>query len=173
MTELTPAELAATDALRTFVRGQEYTDEWIADLSARAARAALAAARPAIEAEVRADMGAALAAGTLSDGYHTHNELYEYRLLYHAHAARGWVAAGVPVVRSRRHHDGEEPFGGGWFIVVAELPTGQISNHYRLADWALFDGVPEVPLAPVWDRHTPTEAAERLRAALLGGDDRG
>lgn len=33
-------------------------------------------------------------------------------------------------------------FGGDWFIVIAELPTGQISNHYRVEDWNLFD-IPE------------------------------
>jgi hypothetical protein len=118
----------------------------------------------------------ALHEGTASDGYHTHNELYEYRMLYNAHAARGWLAAGIPVSRSKRHCDGEPCFGGGWFVVVATLPTGQVSNHYRLDDWDLFDGIPELPTAPMWDGHTPADAADRLRAALRadqGGDDRG
>lgn len=100
------------------------------------------------------------------DEYHTMAELYAYRMLYHAHAARGWFAAGWPVVKSWRHHDGEECFGGGWFIVAADLPgVGQVSNHYRAEDWGLFT-VPEVELAPEWDGHTPAVAADRLRAAL-------
>lgn len=41
------------------------------------------------------------------------------------------------------------------------LPTGQVSNHYKLEDWNLFD-VSEVDLAPVWDRHTPEDAANRI-----------
>lgn len=107
----------------------------------------------------------ALEAGEVSDGYHTHRELYEYRMLYNAHAVRGWLAAGIPVVKSWKHSDGEPCFGGGWFIVTAELPTGQVSNHYAAEHWHLFD-VPEVDLPPEYDGHTPADAAERLRAAL-------
>lgn len=121
--------------------------------------------------EARSRLEIQLEDGELSDGYHTHNELYEYRLLYNAHAARGWLAAGCPVSRSKRHDDGEECFGGGWFVVAATLPTGQVSNHYRLDDWGLFDGIPELPTAPMWDGHTPAEAAERLRAALGLGEE--
>lgn len=102
----------------------------------------------------------------LTDGYHTMAELYDYRLLYHAHAARGWHAAGIPVVRSLRHSDGTLPFDGGMFIVVATLPTGQVSNHYPLRDWALFDGIPEASRPPAYDGHTPQDAATRLRDAL-------
>lgn len=107
--------------------------------------------------------------GEVNDGYHTFNELYDYRKLYNAAffnmLARFYGA--VKVVKSKRHSDGEECFGGGWFIVMAELPTGQISNHYELKDWDLFQ-VPEVELAPKWDGHTPQQAAERLEAFLTG-----
>lgn len=102
----------------------------------------------------------------ISDGYHTMAELYEFRLLYNAHAALGWLAAGIPVVKSRFHHDGTVPFGGGWFIVVASLPTGQVSNHYELKDWDLFH-VPEVALPPAYDGHSSTDVAQRLRDNLL------
>jgi len=111
-----------------------------------------------------------LASGEASDGYHTHRELYEYRMLYNAHAARGWLAAGIPVVRSWRHSDGELCFGGGWFIVSADLPTGQVSNHYMAACWDLFSEIPEVDLPPEYDGHTPSDVAERLRAALNQGE---
>jgi hypothetical protein len=122
------------------------------------------------EAERAQEMREALASGEASDGYHTHRELYEYRMLYNAHAARGWLAVGLPVVKSRKHSDGTSCFGGGWFIVVAELPTGQISNHYESEHWGLFD-VPEVDLAPAYDGHTPADVAERLARAILGGTD--
>jgi len=99
--------------------------------------------------------------GEVSDGFHTFNELYEYRMLYNAHAVKAWTN----VVKSLRHHDGELCFGGGWFIVTAQLPTGQVSNHYRVEHWDLFD-VPEVETAPEWDGHSPAQAAQRLREAL-------
>lgn len=113
-------------------------------------------------ARLRAD----LADGQASDGVHTHAELYEARMLYNAHAARMWCASGIPVVKSWRHHDGEPCFDGDFFIVVASLPVGQVSNHYRRADWDLF-AVPEVPLAPVHDGHTSEVATGRLRRALV------
>ena len=109
------------------------------------------------------------AIGEISDGYHTFNELYEYRMLYNAHAAKGWLEAGIPVVKSLRHSDGELCFGGGWFVVTATLPTGQVSNHYKEDNWDLF-AVPEVDCAPVWDGHTPDDAKNRLRAALMKGE---
>jgi hypothetical protein len=112
------------------------------------------------------ELQAKLLAGDASDGHHTHKELYEYRMLYNAHAARGWLAAGIPVVKSYRHSDGELCFGGGWFIVLATLPTGQVSNHYRNKFWDIF-AVPEVNISPEYDGHTPQIVADRLRAMLL------
>ena len=101
--------------------------------------------------------------GEVSDGYHTFNELYYYRMLYNAAffnlLPREWV------YKSKRHHTGEECFGGGWFIVMANLPTGQISNHYELKDWDLFN-IPEKELADEWDGHSPQQAAERLHKYL-------
>lgn len=113
--------------------------------------------------------------GETSDGHHTFNELYEYRLLYNAaffnELARQSVYAGDPYpVKSKLHHDGAPPFGGGWFIVCVDLPTGQISNHYRMKDWDLFQ-IDEVVMAPEWDGHTPEVVAQRLRSYLapIGG----
>ena len=111
-----------------------------------------------------------LKSGEASDGYHTHSELYEYRMLYHAHAALAWALDGVEVTKSWNHSDGEPCFGGGWFIVTAQLPAGQVSNHYPAKDWPLFH-VPEVERPAEWDGHTPQEAAARIRAALNGETD--
>lgn len=102
--------------------------------------------------------------GEISDGYHTFNELYRYRLLYNA--AFFNLLPKELVHKSKKHHDGEECFGGGWFIVMANLPTGQISNHYELKDWDLFK-IPEKEVADVWDGHTPQDAADRLHEYLL------
>lgn len=106
--------------------------------------------------------------GKTSDGYHTFNELYYYRMLYNAAffnlLPKEWVH------KSKRHHTGEECFGGGWFIVLANLPTGQISNHYELKYWDLFT-IPEKEFADKWNGHTPQEAAESLRMYLLEKQD--
>ena len=79
--------------------------------------------------------------GKISDGFHSFDELYHYRMLYNA-AFFNSLEGKYEVHKSYRHADGELCFGGGWFIVMAYLPTGQVSNHYRIEDWNLFN-IPE------------------------------
>jgi hypothetical protein len=105
-----------------------------------------------------------------SDGFHTFKELYEFRLLLTAglfnewnnETYGGWTK---PIVcKSRLHSDGTIPFDDpNWFIVVAELPGGQISFHYEMKDWGLFD-IPEVTIPPKYDGHSAADVAARLRA---------
>ena len=111
--------------------------------------------------------------GETSDGHHTFNELYEYRMLYNAAlfnewAQQNWAGSKTApeVWKSDRHNDGELCFGGGWFVVGACLESGQITNHYEMKHWDLFDA-PKLKQAPKWDGHTPQEAAKRL-AQYLG-----
>ena len=114
----------------------------------------------------------------LSDGYHTYDELYEFRKMYNAVLFNEWantpktnkqsltgtVTNEYGVHKSWKHNDGELCFGGGWFIVSAMLPTGLISNHYKEKDWDLFK-VPEVEKALYeFDGHTSKEVLERLKA---------
>lgn len=104
-----------------------------------------------------------------SDGYHTFNELYRFRMLYNAALFNEWAAYNkYDVHKSIRHSDGEACFGGGWFIVVALLPAGYISNHYELKDWDLFQ-IPTREFAAEWDGHTASDVADRLEDLLKGG----
>ena len=130
--------------------------------------------------------------GDLSDGYHTFNELYEFRKIYNAALFNEWaldyygVLKGHGVIdvmtihpeiqnflnnikpkynvhKSWKHNDGELCFGGGWFIVSAMLPTGLISNHYKAEDWDLFK-IPEVEKALYeFDGHTSEDVLNRLK----------
>lgn len=102
----------------------------------------------------------------IDDGYHTFKELYEYRKLYNAVFFNSLPADKFKVLKSKRHADGEECFGGGWFVVQAELPTGQISNHYEMKDWDLFK-IPEKEFANEWDGHSPADVAKRIKAYIL------
>ena len=118
----------------------------------------------------------------ISDGYHTFEELYEFRKMYNAALFNEWASnmAANPrwakedsqpvylpkydVHKSWRHNDGELCFGGGWFIVVAKLPTGLISNHYKAEDWDLFR-IPEAEKARYeFDGHTSKDVLDRLKA---------
>lgn len=96
--------------------------------------------------------------GELSDGYHTFNSLYEQRMyltaaLVKAHKYKCW--------KSRRHSDGKECFGGGWFIVGFNTPEGPYTYHYQIAYWDMFD-CPELAEAPAWDGHTEKDVARLL-----------
>lgn len=107
----------------------------------------------------------------LSDGYHTFKELYEFRMMYNAALFNSWAKQGLyETHKSYRHYDGEECFGGGWFIVVAILPTGQISNHYRNEYWDLFR-LEEVDKAKYeFDGHTGKDVIDRLKNLCLRED---
>ena len=120
--------------------------------------------------------------GGYHDGYHTFNELYEFRKAFNAALFNEWGSVqfrnprwakedNQPVTlpkydvhKSWKHNDGELCFGGGWFIVVAILPTGQISNHYKAEDWELFK-IPSVEKAKYpFDGHTPSDVLNRLKS---------
>lgn len=103
--------------------------------------------------------------GNTSDGYHTFNELYEFRKAYNIALFNEWAANGKCFVhKSWRHNDGELCFGGGWFIVVAVLPQGQISNHYEAKDWDLFHIQETEKALFEFDGHTGADVIERLKS---------
>lgn len=105
--------------------------------------------------------------GELSDGYHTFGELYEFRKIYNACLFNEWAKQGkYDVHKSKKHFDGEDCFGGGYFIVVAILPAGQISNHYDLKYWDLFK-CEEVEKAKYeFDGHTAQDVVRRLESLI-------
>ena len=105
-----------------------------------------------------------IAVGECSDGYHTFNELYEFRLIYNAVLFNAWAVSGIyDTHKSEKHFEGDKCFGGGWFIVVAILPTGQISNHYPMKDWDKFN-LPSYDCAKYpFDGHTSKDVVDRLK----------
>lgn len=128
----------------------------------------------------------------ISDGWHTFEELYDFRKLYNACLFNEWGkqkqhlqrilkeefdnfgssftvhSEFIPkynVHKSWKHNDGEWCFGQEkkGFIVCAMLPTGLISNHYKAEDWHLFK-VPEVEKALFeFDGHTGLDVLTRLK----------
>jgi len=105
----------------------------------------------------------------VSDGWHSFASHYEHRRAYNValfnllHKVKF-----CPVVKSWKHNDGEYCFGEEkeWFIVVAQLPCGQISNHYKKNHWDEFK-VPEEEKSPFpFDGHTPEDVINRLLSML-------
>lgn len=95
--------------------------------------------------------------GATSDGYHTFNELYGHR----AKLFSVVVAAFSNIAwKSKRHSDGS--MHEGMFIVGIDTPYGQATYHYDVDPyWELFR-CPELPKAPEFDGHTPTQAIDRI-----------
>lgn len=95
--------------------------------------------------------------GATSDGYHTFNELYDHRaklfsVVVAAFSNNAW--------KSKRHSDGS--MYEGMFIVGIDTPHGQATYHYEIEPyWELFH-CSELPKAPEWDGHTPTQAIDRI-----------
>lgn len=118
--------------------------------------------------------------GSTSDGFHTFDELYRHRMLLTAALFNAWhkldgegIGPEANVHKSWRHSDGQtcseafhaEP--GSWFIVVAQLPDGQISYHYQGEHWDLFN-IPERDLPAEFDGHTADDVADRLQKWQAG-----
>jgi len=105
---------------------------------------------------------------SLRDGYHSFAELYDFRKLYNAVLFNEWSNQGLySVHKSIRHNDGELCFGGGWFIVVANLPAGQITNHYKLDSWELFNCKEEPKALFEFDGHVHADVIYRLSHLTL------
>lgn len=107
--------------------------------------------------------------GATSDGYHTFNELYDHR----AKLFSVVVAAFSNIAwKSKRHSDGS--MYEGMFIVGIDTPHGQATYHYEIEPyWELFRCA-ELPKAPEFDGHTPTQAIDRIAslAELIEPEER-
>lgn len=148
------------EQLRTEVQEEAYTKGYNAGLADGTGKPLLAIEQIREEAVAEA----VKVTENTSDGYHTFKELYEFRKIYNAALFNEWAKQGkYNVHKSMKHSDGELCFGGGWFIVVATLPTGDISNHYEMKDWGLFQ-CEEREIAKEWDGHTAKNVVERLQA---------
>lgn len=96
--------------------------------------------------------------GEFSDGFHTFNSLYNQRLILFAALVNTYPYFSW---KTKRHCDGEECFGGGWFLVGINTPEGPYTYHYELKDWDLFN-CKELDKAPEWDGHTDEDVKRLL-----------
>lgn len=98
--------------------------------------------------------------GEFSDGYHTFNELYNHRMILFAvicnsNSHKAW--------KSWLHHDGT--MYEDYFIVGITIEgVGDYSYHYHKDNWELFK-VKELPTAPEWDGHMPSDVTRLLSLA--------
>lgn len=100
--------------------------------------------------------------GSISDGYHTFDELYEHRIFLFMALASTRISYSW---KAKKHHDG---IGyDGWFIAGTLTPAGEhISYHLPDRLWGLCPGQP-MDYAPKWDGHSSADVVERLRRWLV------
>lgn len=101
--------------------------------------------------------------GSVSDGYHTFDELYHHRailfsVICNLHPELAW--------KSKQHDDPNSPMYSGMFICGIETPSGQATYHYDIDPyWDIFN-VKELERAPKYDGHTPEDAINRIRSLI-------
>lgn len=93
----------------------------------------------------------------VSDGYHTFDSLYFQRLVLFATICNLFPELSW---KSKKHENGKECFGGGWFIVGIKTPEGEYTYHYKNKYWDMFK-CKELDVAKHWDGHTDKDV-ERL-----------
>lgn len=107
---------------------------------------------------------------TVSDGFHTFDELYGHRIaLFIAlcKALRTEQAPRYHTWRSKRHSNGEICFGTGtqYVLGLGSEPGKQITYHIPIERWDETEFAETLEKAPEWDGHSSFDVLERL--ALL------
>jgi hypothetical protein len=103
--------------------------------------------------------------GSISDGYHTFDELYDHRItLFIALCAEVDARTSTGYVwRSKLHSDGSAI--DGWFVMgIGTAPGKQITYHLPLSRWDETDWLgTENERAPDFDGHSSADVLARLR----------
>lgn len=100
---------------------------------------------------------------SISDGYHTFDELYDHRItlyialckqIYYEHKYRVW--------RSQIHSDGSKY--DGWFILgIGEEKGKQITYHIPNERWDETNFAADLDKAPEFDGHTSQDVLQRIK----------
>lgn len=99
-------------------------------------------------------------ARSVSDGYHTMDELYDHRRELSRVMLEMADNHGMQVWKAKKHFDGT--MFDGYFVVGMMLNHQQISYHYDLKYWDSFH-IPEYEICPVeYDGHSSNDVLERL-----------
>lgn len=96
--------------------------------------------------------------GSISDGYHTFDELYAHRCTLFAALMKfnnelSW--------KSELHFDGSQ--FEGWFIAGMNLPDGMVTYHLPMNPfWDKLNFIQTLDNAPEWDGHTSEDVIKRI-----------
>lgn len=128
------------------------------------------------EKRLKLDLGSIEADVSISDGYHTFDELYDHRITLYislCKAKQGWVyLPGIRnmtkdgydkiIWRSKLHSDGTNY--KGWFILGINRKKGeQISYHVPLNRWGDTEFAETLQKVPKFDGHTSNDVLKRIK----------
>lgn len=99
--------------------------------------------------------------GSISDGYHTFNELYYHRMILFSVVCNTYRSLAW---KSKLHHDGT--MFDDYFIVGIGTPNGQYTYHYDIKYWDFFE-VEELEKGHEWDGHQPKDIIRLLTLLQL------
>lgn len=111
---------------------------------------------------------------SVSDGYHTVDELYDHRITLFIALCRNiqtldggnkepWPQTnGMIVWRSHFHADGSI-FEGEFIMGIKKAAGEQITYHIPLSRWEETEFAETLEKAPEWDRHTSNDVLNRLK----------
>lgn len=87
----------------------------------------------------------------ISDNYHTFGELYLHRMILFASILNDNKDISF---KSKKHDDGT--MYSDYFICGIKTKKGYYTYHYNLKYWDFFN-INELPKAPAWDGHKPSD----------------
>lgn len=100
----------------------------------------------------------------ISDKYHTFGDLYRQRaylfsVICNQNIEFAW--------KSKKHFDEEnDPMFNGDFVAGITTPLGEVSYHFKLEFWDLFEDIEELDRAPYYDGYSPEDALVRIRSLI-------
>ena len=99
---------------------------------------------------------------SISDGFHTMDELYDHRITLYIALCKSLDNGNV--WRSKKHSDGELAFEGKWFVLGIWREKGkQITYHLPIEKWEETTFAEDLEVAPEWDGHSPNDVLGRLK----------
>ncbi len=129
------------------------------------------------EKKLKLDLKSIEADVSISDGYHTFDELYDHRITLYIALCKIYEEFIAPSVydsekgrkedvwRSQKHSDGSNY--EGWFLLGISKEKGkQITYHIPLERWDETSFAETLEVAPEFDGHTSEDVLKRLRQIL-------
>ena len=97
---------------------------------------------------------------SISDGYHTFDELYDHRITLYIALCKSLKNGNV--WRSQIHSDGSNY--EGWFLLGVFFQKGmQITYHIPNERWIETEFADTLKIAPEFDGHTSMDVLERIK----------